>query len=136
MSSIRLWGGVNPQIRCNDCSAWATLYQASTAPFYVCPKHAGIRHRRIESYDPPPVCAHCGDSAGVEWESADTAYHVPTIYDRPHSVWRQLLINLGFVYLNPDDEYKNCPLAFCRDCANEHHAYWSEMWREYNASRG
>ena len=132
-----MWGKLEPRIVCRKCPLEAAFYSSDEeGPPYACEAHRGPHALPLRAVDPPPVCGNCGASEGVQWESSDTAYHTPTIYDQPHSVWRQLLINCGVYYLDPEDAYANCPIAYCRECALEHHAYWNEMWDEYYAGMG
>jgi hypothetical protein len=58
-------------------------------------------------------CLGCGETEGVLFEDANTAYH-PTEED-------------------PDP---NTPIPLCRSCAEDHHAHWKEMWDEYRSSQG
>ena len=97
----------------------------------------GLAARHLDT-DLPLVCEHCGASEGVLWEDSRTAYHTPKVRDQPHSIWRQLLINVGCgdEFVDPEDEHRNRPQAYCRDCAEEHHAYWDDMWDEYYSGRG
>ncbi len=30
-----------------------------------------------------------------------------------------------------DDAARNAPIALCRGCAADHHAYWDDMWATY-----
>lgn len=59
------------------------------------------------------LCDRCGTAEGVAFEESRTAYE-PT----------------------EEDPCPNAPVPLCRDCAAEHHAYWDEMWREYQSSQG
>jgi hypothetical protein len=58
-------------------------------------------------------CERCNNPDGCEPESADTSYH-----------W------------DGEGENPNRYQVLCRDCAQMHHEYWDEMWREYYASQG
>lgn len=60
-------------------------------------------------------CEHCGTSEGVEREDARTAYH----YEGEAGCF----------------EDPNRSIMLCRDHAAMHHAYWDEMWAEYNSGR-
>jgi len=64
---------------------------------------------------------HCGSREGVKMESSRTMYEVPvpTRFDR---VLEEI----------PLDPNRDIPL--CRDCAEEHHRHWSEMWDMYYSS--
>lgn len=58
------------------------------------------------------ACIRCGTHEGVQMEPSRTAYS-----------WDG----------RGKDPNENVP--FCRDCAEEHHAYWDEMWNDYYSSR-
>lgn len=58
------------------------------------------------------VCEHCECREGVRAESARTLYE-----------WNGWGIN------------PNRDVYLCRQCAEEHHAYWDDMWAEYYSGR-
>lgn len=60
-------------------------------------------------------CLECDSIVGVKMESSRTCYHWDGSADSPD---------------NP-----NRPIPLCRDCAEEHHAHWDYMWRDYYAGR-
>jgi hypothetical protein len=63
-------------------------------------------------------CEYCDSTEGVVLEDSRTSYSLPdlTIYD----------------LLFPEDlENPNRPIWLCRSCAEEHHEFWDEQWREY-----
>ncbi len=57
------------------------------------------------------TCLRCGSTVGVNLESSRTQYNFEG--------------ELG----SPEDP--NRPVPLCRTCAEDHHAYWDEMWAEY-----
>jgi hypothetical protein len=70
-------------------------------------------------------CDRCGAEDGVELEPSRTAYE-PTPLTRSE----RLLLDDP---LDPPDP--NQPVPLCRECAEGHHAYWDEMWADYNSGR-
>lgn len=58
-------------------------------------------------------CQACNNGDGCEPECARTRYHWDGKGDNPN-------------------RYQ----VLCRECAELHHEYWDEMWREYYASQG
>jgi len=54
----------------------------------------------------------CGSTEDVRWESSRTQYY----WDKSKT-----------------DIDPNRPIAFCKECAQNHHEYWGEMWAEYYA---
>ena len=73
------------------------------------------------------VCAHCGATDGVQLEPSRTIYHyeIP-----PPNVWDHLLERKPD--LPPDP---NADVWLCRECAEEHHRYWDDMWDQVNYDR-
>lgn len=127
-----VWGMTTPRIHCSMlCKGWAVaVARDQVRPFYACEEHRTERHEPLV-VDPPPVCEQCGTTENVTWMPAATAYHTPTVNELPHSIWKQILINMGVVFLEEDGEYVNCPSAYCPTCAEEYSAHWDEMWRDY-----
>lgn len=70
---------------------------------------------------PDGHCEHCGCPYGVFLEDSRTMYErrQPTRYE----------VIAGIQIPNP-----NAPLGLCRECADEHHAFWDDMWRDYYSS--
>jgi hypothetical protein len=71
-------------------------------------------------------CKCCGATEGVELEESRTCY------DRQPSKrnqWQMILLDDPQNPPKPPDP--NAPVPLCRDCAEEHHAYWNEMWSNY-----
>lgn len=64
---------------------------------------------------PPGSCECCGATEGVKYEDSRTAYDTTPIdrYD---------------LILKMDEPDPNAPVELCRDCAEDHKAYWDEMW--------
>jgi len=71
---------------------------------------------------PDGHCEYCGCPYGVFLEDSRTAYEYP---DRTRY---QIIADIQL----PDP---NAPLALCRDCAEEHHEFWDDMWTEYYSGR-
>ena len=68
-------------------------------------------------------CERCEAVEGVELEGSRTRYEAPRI-----TRYQRLSGNF------PRDP--NVPVALCRACAHDHHAYWDEMWEDYYRSQG
>jgi len=73
-------------------------------------------------------CDHCGATCGVELEESRTCYEPPQ-----RNQWQTLLLDEPQDPPDPPDP--NAPVPLCRDCAEHHHAYWDEMWEQYNSGR-
>lgn len=75
--------------------------------------------RAIFVYRLAPTCEHCKTIFGLKLEDSRTQYPGKTIWDdgyEPHK--------------DP-----NRPSLLCRMCADLHHEYWDDMWKEYYSGR-
>lgn len=73
------------------------------------------RAMELQSRPRKDHCSRCGSTEGVKMEPSRTMYHWEGKWDDPK---------------NP-----NAERPYCRPCAEEHHAYWDDMWAEYNSGR-
>jgi hypothetical protein len=89
--------------------------------WYACASHSTDQHKSLDGLVLPPVCDRCGSAEGVQWEDGRSAYHVD------ETVWHQLLVNIDE---EPPDPNRAMP--YCRDCAEDWHRYWDEMWSYAN----
>lgn len=95
-------------------------------PWYACEAHTAPEFRPLTEghFKEPPVCEQCGHDEGIEWESSRTMYDT-----RPLNYWQHLLVNLDLQKPDP-----NRPIAYCRDCAEDHHLCWDAQWAEHYSS--
>lgn len=84
------------------------------------------------------VCASCGKTEGVALEPSRTAYviHCPKIgcgacegLDSPCKAG----VTNKRECPNWPKEDPNAPILLCRECAEEHHANWDNIWADYYA---
>lgn len=68
--------------------------------------------RQFRPKESKTACLCCYGTEGVEMESSRTQYHFKG--------------EIG----GPDDP--NRPIPLCRECAEEHHQHWNDMWAEYH----
>ena len=61
-------------------------------------------------------CVACHTTEGVKIESSRTAYD--TSY--PRTRFERIL--------DPEPEDPNIDIPLCRECSEDHHSYWNEMW--------
>lgn len=69
------------------------------------------------------ICMECGSSEDIRLEDSRTNYE-----PKPVTLWHHIREEL------PPDP--NAPVALCRDCAADHHAYWDERWDEWYRVQG
>jgi hypothetical protein len=79
------------------------------------------RHDFLETILKFP-CSYCGTSEGVRIETCQTNYDDSRIRTRFERI------------LEPEPEDPNIDPALCRDCSEDYHSYWTEMWTEYRNS--
>lgn len=75
------------------------------------------RLKALEARRCPPgtLCEHCQrNDTEIRWESSRTMYDWDPKSGKPDP---------------------NRDSALCRECAVEHHDYWTDMWDEYNSGR-
>ena len=96
------------------------IQYAKPKPIQYAPlgKPSGTLHeksREIESThaDLRLYCQHCGGSDDVRLVDSRTQYE----------------------RIKEDTTDPNADLLLCRSCAIAHHAYWDEMWNDYNRGR-
>ena len=132
-------------VTCGDpyCRRWATFYTTKDANpdftrieygvaegsllkfWYACSRHKGPAHVPLAADAVvPPVCEHCGSTDRVSFVGSMTAYH----YEE--TVWDILLYGPG------ETPNPNRDKAYCPSCAEEHVAYWTEMWDEFRSMQG
>ncbi len=133
------------QVVCGEpsCRRWATVYttlEDNPRPWsldlehyagpheieplwYVCALHATAKHKPLpEGYD-APVCERCGKTGGIKWTGGGTAYHYePTTWD--------------IIFYGPGGLDPNRDSPYCPECAEDYHAHWDEMWKDYRSSIG
>lgn len=71
-------------------------------------------------------CLHCDSTEGVKLEDSRTLYALPD-RNRFEKVVEDALFT--------EREDPNADIPLCRECALDHHEYWTEMWREYYSSQ-
>ena len=70
------------------------------------------------------ICGVCESTEGVKYRDSCTAYE-----SKPLTYWDRILLD-GQAPPNP-----NAPIPLCEPCAEDHFAFWLEMWDQYNSSR-
>lgn len=68
-------------------------------------------------------CIACNTTQGVKLEPSRTQYD--TMY--PRTRFERIL--------DPEPEDPNIDIPLCRDCAEEHHHHWDEMWAMVRADQ-
>lgn len=74
--------------------------------------------------DPYPKCDYCGETNGVFWRAAHTAY---SDYYPEYTVF-DFIIHDDTPPLPPDP---NPPKPLCEECEGKEKEFWDDMWRVY-----
>ena len=102
----------------HQLSVESTLNRPSTADYRI----RAVLMGNVHTNTGVPVdlpCLRCGSTVEVLMECSRTSYDTSRVRTRYERI------------LEPNPPDPNAPIPLCRECAEDHHEYWDEMWSNY-----